>query len=123
MSLPLYRPEYCEMLIKHMEKGLSYQTFGGTINAARSTVYGWEEQHPEFREAKQVALMRAQAFFEEKLLAKVSGKKTEGINTKEIDTACLIFALKTRFYETYGEKQDINHTVNEIKIDKNDFEM
>ena len=118
-----YKPEYCQMLIDHMKKGLSYQTFGGTIGAGRSTIYDWEKVFPEFKEAKQIALMKAQEFFEQRLIIKISGQDVKGIAKKEIDTACLIFALKTRFHETYGEKQEVTHSVSEIKITKEDAEL
>jgi hypothetical protein len=41
------------------------------------------------------------------LIAKVSGEKVHGIDTKKIDTTAIIFAMKTRFFEDYGNKDKI----------------
>lgn len=112
-----YRPEYCEMLIRHLAQGLSIQTFGGTIGVVRSTVYKWVDEMPEFKEAKLIGLQKAQEFFEKRLIAKVAGQKIQGIDSKTIDTSCLIFALKTRFHETYSEKQNIDITTGGLALD------
>jgi DNA primase len=109
MKTTSYRPEYCEMLIKHMSGGFSYETFGAEVNCGRTTLYDWELAHPEWAKAKREAMEAAQKFFEQRLMVKVAGKdlSSKGIDPKLIDTACLIFALKTRFHKTYSEKKEI----------------
>lgn len=107
-----YRHEYCEMLIQHLDKGLSIQTFGGTIGVARSTVYKWADEFKEFKEAMEIGKQKAQEFYEKRLVAKTAGQTIKGVDSKLVDTTCLIFALKTRFHETYGERQKIDHTTN-----------
>lgn len=109
MNPSKYKPEYCEMLIKHMSQGFSYETFGAKVNCGRTTLYDWESKHPEWKEAKATAMEKAQEFFEQRLIAKLAAQKIEGIDSKLIDTACLIFALKTRFHKTYGEKKEVEH--------------
>lgn len=104
--LTIFKPEYCEQLIKHMSKGFSYETFGAEVNCGRSTLYLWESEFPEWAEAKKTALEKAQTFFEQRLIAKISGQDIKGVNVKNIDTSCLIFALKTRFHKTYSEKTE-----------------
>lgn len=47
-----YKPEYCEMLIKHMSSGLPYETFAAEVDASREVLYDWEKAHPEFLHAK-----------------------------------------------------------------------
>lgn len=73
-------------------------------------MYDWEKAHDDWRNAKAEATEAAQQFFESRLIAKVSGMefKDDGFDTKKVDTACLIFALKTRFHKIYGEKKDSN---------------
>lgn len=102
----LYRPEYCEMLIKHMAQGFSYETFGAEVGCGRSTLYDWEKDHNDWAAAKKEAMERSQKFFEQRLIAKISGQDIKGVNVKNIDTSCLIFALKTRFHKTYSEKAE-----------------
>lgn len=106
-----YKPEYCELLIKHLSKGLSMQCFGGTIGVVRSTVYKWLDDYPEFKTAKDIGIQKAMQFHEEILSAKLSGRELKGFDPKKSDTTALIFALKTRFHEIYGDKQKIEANI------------
>ena len=119
MSVPKYKPEYCAMLIEHMKKGHSYESFGSVVGCGRSTIYGWEEGHKDWKAAKKEAFERAMYFFEQRLIAKVSGQDIKGVDTKKIDTACLIFALKTRFYQTYSEPKEEKAEQKPIEIKLN----
>jgi hypothetical protein len=111
-----YKPEYCDLLIRHMSKGLSFDSFGAKANCGKTTLYEWVKKYPEFAEAKKKATAKAQEFFESRLAAKISGQQIPGINTKNIDTACLIFALKTRFHETYSEKKEEEKQVIQVIV-------
>jgi len=102
-----FEEKYCQMLIDHMTNGMSYESFGSKINKGRSTLYDWEKHHETWREAKDIACEMALSFFEKRLIAKVSGHEIKGINTKDIDTSCLIFALKTRMHKVYSEKTEV----------------
>lgn len=121
MNHSKYKPEYCQKLIEHMGKGFSYETFGAEVGCGRTTLYDWEKQHPEWKEAKKQAMERAMKFFEQRLIVKISGVDIEGVDTKKIDTSCLIFALKTRFHQVYGErnKHDISTESGAINISFN----
>lgn len=96
-----------------MSKGYSFETFAAVINVARSTMYKWKEIYPEFSEAKEIAFAKSQHFFEQRLMAKLYGQKINGVTVKDIDTACLIFALKTRFRKDYSERLEIAESQNE----------
>jgi len=111
-----YKPEYCQMLIDHMSKGFSYETFGAEVSCGRTTLYDWELVHPEWKAAKKEAMERAQKFFETRLIAKISGQEIKGVKVKDIDTSCLIFALKTRFHHTYSEKNELKVSGEAINI-------
>jgi len=116
-----YKKEMCEMLVKHMSQGHSFSTFSTIAGVTRTTLYEWVDKYPEFKNAKENGEEAAKRFLEKRLMAKVSGQDLSGIgiDTKKIDTTCLIFALKTRFYKEYGDRQKIDQTVestNEIKI-------
>jgi len=110
MSASKYDESYPERLIEHMSKGLSYESFGAVVNVGKTTMYDWEGRHPEWKEAKGVAFNKAQIFLEQRLVAKISGNDVKGLNVKAIDTTLLIFALKTRFHETYGDKTKLEHS-------------
>lgn len=51
-----YRPEFCQKLIEHCAKGFSFESFGWTIGVSRDAVFEWAKIHPEFSDAKSMAL-------------------------------------------------------------------
>jgi hypothetical protein len=113
-----FKPEFCKIATEHLRSGLSISCLGPSLasddhplGVSRATVYNWIEEHPEFREAVEAGQQLAQKFYEQRLTAKISGQKINGVNTKDIDTSCLIFALKTRFHKDYGEKQQIDANI------------
>jgi hypothetical protein len=59
-----YKPEFCQMLIEHMAKGLSFESFGATINVSAAKLYEYADKHPEFREAKQQGRIKSMLFWE-----------------------------------------------------------
>ena len=59
-----YKEEYCEMLIAHMSKGFSFESFAGVIGAAKQTIYNWLEANPEFMDAKNAAFEKSRLFWE-----------------------------------------------------------
>jgi hypothetical protein len=99
-----YKKEFCEMLVEHGKTGMSYHSFAGSVGVSRETLYNWEDNYPEFKEAKKIAMESAFQFWEKLLVAKAYGQK------KDIDITAVIFALKTRFHKEYGEYQKISHT-------------
>lgn len=110
MSASKYKEDYPEMLINHMSQGFSYESFGAVVEVGKTTMYDWEKQHPEWKKAKGIAFNKAQQFMEQRLIAKIAGQTIQGVDTKKIDTTCLIFALKTRFHETYGDRNKVEHS-------------
>jgi len=119
-----YDDSYPDLLINHLSKGYSFESFGGTIGVVRSTIFQWALDIPEFKAAKEIGYQKSLSFYEKLLSAKVSGQKIEGFDPRKSDTACLIFALKTRFHKIYGEKKDVEHSGDIIiKIDKQDVDL
>jgi hypothetical protein len=106
-----YKEEFCELLIEHLSKGLSFGCFGAEIGVVRSTIYKWLEDYPEFKEAKDIGVQKALKWHEQILSAKMSGRELKGFDPKKSDSTCLIFALKTRFHKEYGERQIIEHDI------------
>lgn len=99
-----YRVEYCDMLVEHMSKGLSFETFGVTIGVHPDTVDAWAElevvdvdgtkverpKHPEFRRAKNEGRKAALKYWESLGVDLITGK----IKGK---AAVWIFVMKNRF--------------------------
>lgn len=66
-----YKPEYCDMLVKHRSEGYSFESFGAVINAHRDTLYEWAKVHENFSDAKKRGLEQCSKFYEDlgKLIA------------------------------------------------------
>ena len=104
-----YKPEYCQMLIDHMAKGKSYETFGYSVGVDRATVYNWEK-HPEFLDAKKKAFDASYAFWEEAGLAGMfMGGKDNPFNS-----TVWIFNMKNRF--NWKDKPEDKEEKKEIKV-------
>lgn len=101
-----YKPEYCELLIEHMGKGFSYDSFAGLIEVHIDTLYEWEKVNPEFSEAKKIAFSKCMIFWEklgiehvlnethdEENLEEGTHKKT----SKSLNSVVWIFNMKNRF--------------------------
>lgn len=115
MNTTTYRPEYDDQLVKHMAQGYSFESFGANVNCGRRTLFDWCDKFPSFKEAKLEGYEKGKKLFETILMAKMRGAKIDGMDLKNSDTACLIFALKTRYRDTYSEKTDVVQS-GEIKI-------
>jgi hypothetical protein len=109
-----YKKEYCEQLIKFMSNGYSFSAFGGEIGIGRRTLFDWAERHPEFKEASEAGQMAAQRYIEHLARIKMLGKDVEGVEVKKMDTALIIFFLKTRFRKDYTEKTELELSGNNM---------
>lgn len=87
-----YKPEYCEALIEHMKKGYSFESFGATMGISRDNVYEWAKKHPEFSEAKKLALDQSLLYWERQ------GKKGlwSHARGKQFNATVWIFNMKNR---------------------------
>jgi len=86
-----YKPEYCEMLIKHMEEGLSFESFAGLIGVTKQIIYDWCDRHPEFLDAKSLGWAKCLLFYE-KIGRQGMVGKLAGFNL-----GTWIFNMKNRF--------------------------
>lgn len=59
-----YRPEYCEMLIRHMEQGNSFETFAAIVGSTKKTVYNWKNQFPDFLHAFEQGAVLSELWWE-----------------------------------------------------------
>ncbi len=69
-----YRDAYCVQLIKHMEQGLSFESFAGLIGVSKQTIYDWEKVNPKFLDAKDIGLQKARLYFERQGIKGMNGK-------------------------------------------------
>jgi len=85
-----YKPEFCEMLIKHMEQGYSFESFAATIDTHRDTLYAWEKRHPEFSDAKKTGVSKSLLFWERLGVMGATGE------IEKFNPTAWIFSLKNK---------------------------
>jgi len=91
-----YDKRYCGLLIEHMSKGYSYQSFSGVLGVNPSCVDQWEAK-PEWLEAKKIAFSKCQLFWEKLGIDHVIGESTAGVGSKSLNASAWIFNMKNRF--------------------------
>lgn len=74
----LYKPEYCKMLIEHMSKGFSFESFAADVNCTRSTLYEWRDQNQEFSDAFHTGNQKRLKYDESILMKCIEGKNRNG---------------------------------------------
>lgn len=77
------------MLIEHMSKGLSFESFGAVINVDRDTVFEWVKVHKDFSDAKRIAFDNCLLFWEEMGI--------RGSFHRDFKPASWIYNMKCRF--------------------------
>ena len=81
------------MLIEHMAKGFSFESFAGLIEVQISTIYNWLELEKDFSEAKNMAFDKSRLFWE-RIGIEFLVNKYQGDN---LNTTLWIFNMKNRF--------------------------
>lgn len=87
-----YREEFCDMLIEHMAKGLSYKSFAPVCDTHHRNMERWEKKFPEWRRAKLKAADACRKFWEQLGIDGVKG------SVKNFNSAVWIFNMKNRFH-------------------------
>lgn len=59
-----YRPELCDLLVRHMSEGNTIESFGSVAKCCTATVYNWFKEHPDFLEAKKQGEPLLHKFYE-----------------------------------------------------------
>jgi len=100
-SLTSYKPEYCELLMKHMAEGYGFQCFGITLDPLvhHGITEQWLKIYPEFAEAKKNGDNLCLRWWETLGRAGAAGK------LKNFNAATWIFNMKNRFL--WRDRQDI----------------
>jgi len=104
-----YKPEYCQMLIDHMSKGFSFESFCAIINVHPDSLHEWVKTHKDFSVAKIQGKEMEGMFWERILIAGATGQ-IPGYNA-----ASVIFALKNKLPQRWRDKHEIVNT-HQIKI-------
>jgi hypothetical protein len=59
-----YDSKYDQMLIDHMSKGLSFESFGGVIEVSARTLYNWSKANASFLHAKTIGTSKCRLWWE-----------------------------------------------------------
>lgn len=95
-----YDPGFGEVVIERMSQGFSKTAVAGFLQIARSTLYEWEEQHPEFSDALKIGEAARTFKLEQDLLAAPDGPTVTS----------RIFALKNAAPDEWKDKQSVEHS-------------
>lgn len=98
-----FKEEYCQLLIDHMSKGLSFESFGAVVGAGRSTLYLWRDHNKSFMDAHELGKQAALGFFEKVGVQGLLGK------IKGFNASVWMFYMKNRFGWT--DRQEVTATV------------
>lgn len=90
-----YKPEYCEMLIKYMAQGYSFEAFAGIVRTTKQTIYTWTEEFPEFLDAKEEGFARSREFWEKQAIDGLWNIQGEG--SRNLNNTAWVFNMKNRF--------------------------
>lgn len=110
-----YKPEYCDLLLEHMEGGLSFESFAGKVRVHKETLYEWCKANPDFKQAKEVGTELSRLWWEtlgRDNAVNVSERDSEGnSSSRSMNAPTWIFNMKNRF--GWRDKQpDENDSVN-----------
>lgn len=97
-----YKHEYCEMLKKHMEEGLSFESFSAVIGVHRDTLYEWGKKQPDFSDAIKKGRDGLLLFYERLGRSAMAGK------IKDFNATAFIWMTKNML--NWREKQNIEHS-------------
>lgn len=96
-----YKPEYCEKVIKLLNKGYSIAELARYFKVAIQTIYNWQDKHPEFLEAIKKGVGFSQGWWEK------HGR--QNIHNKDFNSTLWYMNMKNRF--GWKDKAETTHNV------------
>ena len=87
----MYRAEFSDLLMKHMQQGLSFESFAAVVGVHRDTLYEWVKQNPRFSDTLKMGREASLLHWEKVGMMGMHGK------IKGFNAAVYIFNLKNRF--------------------------
>ncbi|XQA74607.1 helix-turn-helix domain-containing protein [Xanthomonas sacchari] len=97
-----YSPEYCQTVIDLGKQGKSVVQMACALDVAKSTLYVWAENHPEFSDAFTRAKQWAQDWWE------TQGQC--GLTADKFNASLWSRSMAARFPEDYQERKGVELT-------------
>lgn len=98
-----YSPAYCTEVVECLSEGHSVTAFAGRIGVARSSVFKWAGEYPEFSDALKVGQAKAVEYWESRLKDIASGR--------DGNATAAIFGLKNRASDDWRDRQEVEHSL------------
>lgn len=95
----VYKPEFCELVIKLGREGKSVVQMACAIDVVRSTMYEWCKGHPEFSDALTRAKQLSQDWWETQAQC--------GLTADKFNAQLWSRSMAARFPEDYQEKKGV----------------
>ncbi|MEN6621514.1 MAG: hypothetical protein ABFD50_08210 [Smithella sp.] len=99
-----YKKSYCQRLIDHMAKGLSFISFAGEVGVTKSILNDWLIEYPDFKEAKEIGEMKSLLKWEKIGISGTTGA-LKGFSAKTWQ-----LQMTNYFAESWQEKKKIEHS-------------
>ena len=99
--LAKFKPEFCDIAEQVLANGESLAAICAEIGITRTTLYEWRESNPDFKDAIECGLQKAQRVWEQ------IGRDGIVGNYEKFNGAPWIFTMKNRFREDYKEDKDV----------------
>ncbi len=108
-----YKPEYDQMLIDHMAKGLSFKSFGGVANVGTTTLYEWLKANASFQKSKSIGNNKCRLYWEtigvvygvegrsEEVV--INGKKVRQKRTERLNPTVYRMNMMNRFPDDWNK--------------------
>jgi hypothetical protein len=103
-----YEPRFCKVVIGQGRQGKSRAQIAVYLGVTRKRIASWEATHPEFREAMEIALDYALAWWET--------KAQKSLNAKHFQAGMLNKMLASRYPDQYGDKSQLEVDIPITKI-------
>ena len=101
-----YKPEYCDIVIKHGKEGKSLEQIALQLDVSYRTLCNWREEFPEFFHALETAHRFSQAWWEDTAQNHIVESKDD----KKINAGLWAKVMAARFPETYSERNKVELT-------------
>lgn len=102
-----YKEEYCDLLVKHMAEGYSFESFGAITHTSKETLYTWTEKHEEFLDAKKEAEAKCRMFWENLGIKHVLNISEPKGTSYSLNSSVWIFNMRNRFGWRNETKEEI----------------
>lgn len=109
----IYEQRFCDLLIDHMEKGFSYESFAGLVGVSKQTIYDWEKANPEFLDSKKIGVEKSRLFWETQGIEGIYTTETfeqdengSRSTKRALNSPVWIFNMKNRFKDEWKDKQE-----------------